>query len=142
MIRFYYYRGESPDSQREKVASYVCNRLRDYLDLPDTIEIEFVHLGPSNYGETVIDYRYPNRMRINLDLSLTEIVIPLVHELLHLEQVKQGRLTNNRFGDILWENKVYKVQKTLSYKDYTELPWELDVAEKQQKVLKKLVENQ
>ncbi len=142
MIRFYYYRGESPDSQREKVASYVCNRLRDYLDLPDTIEIEFVHLGPSNYGETLIDYRKPNRIRINLDLSINDIVIPLTHELLHLEQIKQGRLTNTRSGDILWENQVYKVKQSLSYKDYLALPWEEDVAKKQQKVLKNLVKNQ
>ncbi len=142
MIRFYYYRGVSPDSQKEKVARYVCTRLRDYLDLPDVIEIEFIQLGPSNYGETVIDFRYPNRMRINLDLSLNDIVIPLVHELLHLEQVCQGRLTNNRFGDILWENTVYKVKKSMPYRDYLALPWEEDVAKKQQKVLKILLQNQ
>lgn len=142
MIRFYYYKGVSPDNQKEKVASYVCTRLRDYLDLPDTIEIEFIQLGPNNYGETIVDYRYPNRMRINLDLPLNDIVIPLVHELLHLEQIKQGRLTNNRFGDILWENKVFKVKKDMPYRDYLALPWEEDVAKKQQKVLKMLVENQ
>jgi hypothetical protein len=142
MIRFYYYKGVSPDSQKEKVATYVCNRLRDYLDLPDTIEIEFIQLGPNNYGETIIDYRYPNRMRINLDLSSSDIIIPIVHELLHLEQVKQGRLTNNRFGDILWENQVYKVKASMPYRDYLALPWEDDVAKKQQKVLKFLLENQ
>lgn len=142
MIRFYYYRGVSPDNQKEKVAKYICNRLRDYLDLPDIIEIEFVQLGPNNYGETIVDFRYPNRIRINLDLSLNDIVIPIVHELLHLEQIKQGRLTNNRFGDILWENKVYKVKKDISYRDYLALPWEEDVAKKQQKVLKNLIQNQ
>ncbi len=142
MIRFYYYKGVSPDNQKEKVATYVCNRLRDYLDLPNVIEIEFIQLGPSSYGETIVDYRYPNRIRINLDLSLNDIVIPIVHELLHLEQIKQGRLTNTRSGDILWENQVYKVKQSLSYKDYLALPWEEDVAKKQQKVLKNLVKNQ
>ena len=142
MIRFYYYKGVNPDIQKEKVATYVCNRLREHLDLPDVIEVEFIQLGPSTYGETVIDFRYPSRIRVNLDLSLTDIVIPIVHELLHLEQIKQNRLTNNRFGDILWENTVYKVKKNLSYRDYLALPWELDVAEKQQKVLKNLLKNQ
>jgi len=142
MIRFYYYKGVSPDVQKEKVATYVCNRLREHLDLPDIIEVEFIQLGPSTYGETVIDFRYPGRIRVNLDLSLTDIVIPIVHELLHLEQIKQNRLTNNRFGDILWENTVYKVKKNLSYRDYLALPWEEDVAKKQQKVLKNLLKNQ
>ena len=142
MIRFYYYKGVSPDNQKEKIATYVCNRLRDYLDLPDIIEIEFIQLGPSSYAETIVDYRYPNRIRINLDLSLNDIVIPIVHELLHLEQIKQGRLTNTRFGDILWENKVYKVKQNLPYRDYLALPWEEDVAKKQQIVLKNLLKNQ
>lgn len=142
MIRFHYYKGVTPDSQKEKVATYVCNQLREHLDLPETIEIEFVQLGPSNYGETIVDYRYPNRMRINLDLSLNDIVIPLVHELIHLEQIKQGRLTNNRFGDIIWENKTYKVPKNQSYNDYLDQPWEQDVSNKQQNVLKNLFKNQ
>ena len=70
MVRFYYYKGVTPDNQKEKVARYVCDRLRDYLELPDIIEIELVQLGPNNYGETLIDYRTPNRIRINLDLSI------------------------------------------------------------------------
>jgi len=142
MIRFYYYKGVSPDNQKEKVANYVCSRLRDYLDLPDIIEIEFIQLGPNNYGETLIDYRKPNRIRINLDLSINDIVIPLTHELLHLEQIYQKRLSNTRFGDIIWENKTYKVSKSMTYNDYLALPWEQDVAKKQQKVLKILLKNQ
>lgn len=142
MIRFHYYRGVSPDNQKEKVATNVCNILRGYLDLPDIIEIEFVQLGPSKYAETIVDYRYPNKIRVNLDLSLNDIVLPIIHELLHLEQIKQGRLTNTRFGDIIWESKVYKIKQDLSYRDYLALPWEEEVARKQQKMLEIIVKNQ
>lgn len=142
MIRFHYYKGVSPDNQKEKVATHVCNILRDYLDLPDVIEIEFVQLGPSTYAETIVDYRYPNKMRVNLDLSLNDIVLPIIHELLHLEQIKKKRLTNTRFGDIIWENKVYKIKKILSYRDYLALPWEEEVARNQQKMLEILLKNQ
>jgi hypothetical protein len=142
MVRFYYYKGVTPDNQKEKVARYICGRLRDYLELPDIIEIELIQLGPNNYGETLIDYRTPNRIRINLDLSINDIVIPLTHELLHLEQIYQKRLTNTRFGDIIWENKTYKVNKNMSHKEYLAQPWEQDVAEKQQKALQFLIGNQ
>jgi len=142
MVRFYYYKGVTPNNQKEKVARYVCGRLRDYLELPDIIEIELIQLGPNNYGETLIDYRTPNRIRINLDLSINDIVIPLTHELLHLEQIYQKRLTNTSFGDIIWENKTYKVNKNMSHKEYLAQPWEQDVAQKQQKALQFLIGNQ
>jgi hypothetical protein len=142
MIRFYYYKGVIPDNQKERVAKYICSRLRNYLELPDIIEIELVQLGPNNYGETLIDYRRPNRIRLNLDLSITDILIPLTHELIHLEQIYQKRLSNNRFGDIIWDNKTYKVNKNMSHKDYMALPWEQDVVKKQQKALEFLLKNQ
>lgn len=139
MIQFKYYKGTIPDVQKEKVAKNVCLTLREYLDLPETLEVEFVHLGPSTYGETIVDTRYPNRIRINLDLSLTEIIIPIVHELIHLEQIKQGRLSNTRFGDILWEGKKYSMDKNMSYREYMKLPWEMDVSTRQTKLLSKIL---
>jgi len=142
MIKFFYYRGVSPDINKEKVASNICRILRNHLQLPDKIEIEFIQLGPSNYGETIVDYRRPDKIRINLDLSVKDIIIPLVHELIHLEQIYQGRLTNTRFGDIIWENRKYKVKSNMTHKEYLSQPWEQDVAEKQQKVLEILFKNQ
>jgi hypothetical protein len=139
MIQFQYYKGTSPDVQREQVARHVCIKLQEHLDLPEIIEIQFVHLGPSTYGETIVDTRYPNRIRINLDLSLTEIVIPIVHELIHLEQIKQGRLSNTRFGDILWEGKKYSMDKNMAYREYMKLPWEMDVSVRQPKLLSKIL---
>lgn len=136
MIQFRYYKGTSPDTQKEAVAKNVYNVLRAHLDLPDTIEVEFVQLGPSTYGETIVDFRYPNRLRINLDLPLNDIIIPLVHELLHLEQIKQGRLSNTRFGDIMWEGKKYKMKKNMTYQEYMQLPWEEDVTSKQLQIVR------
>jgi hypothetical protein len=110
--------------------------------LPDTIEIQFEEMGPSVYGMTVLDPRFPNRIRINQDLSLEEYLLPLTHELLHLHQMYTNRLQSRPGGRILWDKQSYKVNMmTMSYNEYQQLPWELDVAEKQQKVLKLLQEN-
>lgn len=139
MIKFRYYKGTSPDIQKEAVANNVCSVLRTHLDLPDIIEIEFVQMGPSTYGETIVDLRYPNRIRINLDLTITDIIIPIVHELIHLEQIKQGRLACNRFGDLIWEGKKYKMRKSISHREYIQLPWEVDVVSRQTDLLNKIL---
>ena len=110
--------------------------------LPDNIEIQFEQMGPSVYGMTMLDPRFPNRIRINQDLSLEEYLLPLTHELLHLHQTFTNRLQSRPGGRILWDKTVFKVNMLeMSYSEYQQLPWELDVAEKQQKLLKLLQEN-
>ena len=127
MIKFSYYRNTKPDKDKEKVAQNVIDCLRNHLELPELIEVQFVGMGPSQHGETVVDVTRPNVVRINLDLSTTDIVIPLVHELIHIEQIYTGKLANAKFGYLVWEGKKYKVKSDIAYKDYIELPWEQDV---------------
>jgi hypothetical protein len=120
----------------------VIDIMKKMFVLPDTIEIQFEDMGPSVYGMTVLDPRFPNRIRINQDLSLEEYLLPLTHELLHLHQMYTNRLQSRPGGRILWDKQPYKVNMmTMSYNEYQQLPWELDVAEKQQKLLKLLQEN-
>jgi hypothetical protein len=110
--------------------------------LPNEIEIVFESLGKNVHGMTMLDTRYNNRIRLNIDLSIEEYIIPLTHELLHLHQLFTNRLQPKLRGKILFDNMLYKVDSlNMSYEDYMNLPWEQDVAEKQRKLLIFLQEN-
>jgi hypothetical protein len=136
MIRFIYRNG-SHDIKREKVITNVYNIAKNYLNLPDIIEVEIKSLGPNIYAETIANPRFKNRMRINGDLSLTELIKPLVHELIHLEQIHTNRLSVNRQGFYIWENKVYRNFNPISmtHEEYKNLPWELDVSQRENVLL-------
>jgi hypothetical protein len=137
------YRGSSkPKVIYEKLTEKVIKLMMTIYVLPDRIEIQFENLGPNIYGMTVLDPRFPNRIRINQDLSLEEYMLPLTHELLHLHQMFTNRLQSRSGGRILWDNVLYKVNTLdMSYEDYRQLPWESDVAQKQHKLLSFLQEN-
>jgi len=116
--------------------------VRKIYVLPEHIEIQFENMGGSIYGMTMLDPRFPNRIRLNQDLHETEIVIPLTHELLHLNQIYTNRLQTRSGGRILWDNEFYKVDSLkLTYNDYLNLPWEYDVSIKQQKLLEFIKSN-
>lgn len=140
-VHFKYERNVVHDYKREYVTNRLCNYMGYLLDLPEQIEIEFCKLGKSGYGETVLDPKYKNKIKLNCELSLKESLIVLVHELIHLEQIKQGRLAISRSGQIVWEKRLYNVldPQKLAYKDYENQPWEQDVAKKQQFLLEKVL---
>jgi hypothetical protein len=128
------------DSKRQRLVCKIVEQASLYLTLPDIVEVEFQKLGPSAYGETDIVRK---RITINQDLELNDIVLPLVHELIHLEQIETGRLAKSRQGQYVWDNASYRADpRTMLHKDYSKLPWELDVAKKQQKILDNIIKNQ
>ncbi len=103
--------------------------------------VEFVDLGHNAYGESTLTFSKESKVRINLQLSAKEMIYPLVHELLHLNQIHEGRLSVTRFGDCVWEGKTYKLnQSKMSYKEYTQLPWELDVTSREQQLLANILQ--
>ena len=136
-VRFIY---ESSDynKEREIVATKVCDFLRTQIDLPETIEIKFAVLDESLYGSTHINARFKNRININNSLTFNEIPQVLVHELIHLNQIKTGRLSNTSNGLFMWDNRIYDLA---NYPNYDELPWEVDVAKKQRDLLIKTYEH-
>lgn len=141
-LTFIYKGSVKPPVIYEKFAERVIKLMKTQYQLPDTIEIQFEQMGDSVYGMTMLDPRFPNRIRINQDLSFDEYLIPLTHELLHLHQAFTNRLQSRPGGRILWDKTVFKVNMLeMSYSEYQQLPWEMDVAEKQQKLLKMLREN-
>jgi hypothetical protein len=116
------------DANREALCEAICNRLSTVLTLPDEIVIEIVKMSPSAYAETYLHYKNNHRIRLNNSLQINDILIPLVHELIHLEQLTTGKLMINHEGLYIWDKIPYNVNmNNLHYGDYLQLPWELDV---------------
>jgi hypothetical protein len=127
------------DLLREQVIKNVINIVSEKIELPDFIEIEFRSLPGSIYGETLLDNRFKNRIRLHDSLSAKESIIPVIHELLHLNQVYTGKLSGRRDGSFMWNKKVYHAPKTPSIVEWSKLPWEIDVAEKEKQMLNEVL---
>lgn len=142
-VTFRYERDIVHDQKREYVITRLCQYMAYLIDLPHSVEIEFCKLGKSAYGETVLNPHCKNMIRLNCELLLREILIPLVHELIHLEQIHTGKLSVSRTGQITWEGQMHRAKDLtrMSHRDYTHQPWEQDVAKKQRLLLEKVLDH-
>jgi hypothetical protein len=138
--QFLYIDGK-PNANKELVINNTISIAAEYYPLPQHIIFEMRKLGHSVFGETIVDARQKNRIKLNIDLGLRETVYVLTHEVIHLSQITTGQLAMGRNGSVIWDHG-YIVDKNklskLSYKQYMELPWEADVVKKQQFLLEKL----
>jgi len=134
MIKFIY-SSDKYDRNRELVVDNIFRIMSTLIELPANIEVEFRALPESVYGETLIDNRYKNRIRLQESLSPKEVIVPLIHELLHLNQTYTGKLSGRRDGSFMWNKKVYHAPKTPSLEEWSKLPWEIDVAEREKQML-------
>lgn len=141
-LTFIYKGSVKPPDIYEKFTDKVIKIVKNLYVLPDHIEIQFENMGDSVYGMTILDPRFPNRIRLNQDLSLEEYLLPLTHELIHLHQMYTNRLQSRQGGRIMWDKTLFKVNMMeMPYSEYQQLPWELDVIEKQTLLLKILNES-
>jgi hypothetical protein len=132
---------EKPLDQSTKVlVQRVVSLVAEIIELPNELQIEFRKLANNAHGETSLNPRYKNRITINNDLALTEIIYPLIHELIHVHQIHSNKLFVRPNNVYFWCNKKYNVNKNMSYKDYLNLPWEADVIEKQKQIYKIILE--
>lgn len=129
---------------KEQLVTSIYLKLSNLIQLPDTIDIEFKCLGPSHYGETVVDPRPTiKRIVLNADLYTKDLFYPTIHELVHVHQMHAGRLSVSRTGVYIWDNQTYPINpETMSYQDYKNLPWEVDANTQQILLGKKLLDNQ
>ena len=146
MIINFIYKNCDSSVNKEKVITNTIYKTKKFISLPDIIEIEIQNFSSPYYqreyryvlAETVLDSRFKvNKIRINSELNEKEVVIPLVHELLHVNQILEGKLSVYKNGDIFWENKRYKLKDPTksTYHYYEMLPWEVDVRAKEKKLL-------
>jgi len=143
MITFIYNK-TIPDIDKEKILQKIYDSVCSNIKLPKDIEIEFKNLDISIYGETLLDSRFKNRIRLNANLTTKELFKPFIHELVHLSQTQSGKLGVYRNGTVMWEGKPYKTNKPLSeltYKEHCDLPWEKEASYLQDKLLKLILEH-
>ena len=133
-VRFIY-KTSNQDIARELICQKICEFVSSKIILPKTIEIVFDLMDKSDYGNTIVDARFPNRIYVNETLRAKEMPYVLVHELLHLNQIKEGLLSSTSNGMCIWRGKIYRVESNLNYKAYTSLPWEQDVIQKYKPLL-------
>ncbi len=133
-IRFIYQAGEQL-ADREAIATRVVDYLSTVVDLPQDIEIVFAMLAEHEYGNTPVNPRFKNRVNVNSKLTAREIPQVLLHELLHLSQIKTGRLSSTSNGQPIWNGNQYSVPKNADYQYYQNLPWEQEVVSRQRKIL-------
>jgi hypothetical protein len=142
MVVNYNYVNTAYDTNKEKVLSVLCNNAKEHIELPNKVYIQISKLEPNVLGDTVLDFRLQNKIRLNSILNIKESVYVLSHELIHLSQIHIGQLKIHKNGNYIWENRQYmnlSKLKQLSFLEYQQLPWELDVAKKQQKLLENLL---
>lgn len=152
MIVNFIYKNCDSSVNKEKVITNTIYKTKKFISLPDIIEIEIQNFSSPYYqreyryvlAETVLDSRLKvNKIRINSELNEKEVVIPLVHELLHVNQILEGKLSVYKNGDIFWENKRYKLKDPTksTYHYYEMLPWEVDVRAKEKKLLNLILQD-
>jgi len=137
-IKFVYDKNIKRNDLKERLIKSICELTSTKFVLPDKIIVINQNLGHHVLGETILDSKNSNKIKLNANLDYKETLIVLSHELIHLSQIAEKRLTFNKKGDYIWEGKVccnYATIKSLDYNIYLQLPWEQDVAKKQQKLV-------
>jgi hypothetical protein len=132
---------EKHNTAKEKVINNVINLLKDNLLLPKSLTVEFRKLSPHFYAETNLSLSNNRTIILNCMLTEKEIITPLIHELIHIDQIENKKLMVYKNGDVYWLGKRYSVEyiKRCTYAEYQNLPWENEVLARQQNLLKLLL---
>lgn len=136
----YYYQNHQYSYKHETIITLFANRVSKIIELPNSLEVCLYPLPNNVYGG--IDMNHINRIGINYDLPLELIPKILTHELIHVNQKHTGILTIKSNGMCYWHGIPYtkKLPEEMSYEEYNNLPWELDVAKKQQEIYLKALD--
>lgn len=128
-----------PDIAKELVVRKICTIINNHIKLPETVIIEFKQLENNNHAQTHFSLTHGNKIILNSTLSRKDLIIPLVHELIHLNQIHTKKLSMGKKKEYVWEGRMYKV-KDYDYTEYSELPWEVDVRKRLPELLKMLLD--
>lgn len=124
------YTGNDYSLVREVVCRKLIVATSTIIPLPADIQVRFANLG-SVYGHTRLEFRFRNRLSLHSALTISEAPGVLVHELIHLSQSHLGVLRTTNHGQYFWKDKQYDLAVT----PYQNLPWEIDVQERHEKVM-------
>lgn len=137
----FFFPKDKHDQNKALIATRICECAEKLLKLPQYLEIEFAEMPEHVYGETHLMPTNTKRITLNLALSEKEVIFPLVHELIHLNQIYIGKLAVSRTGVAVWEGKTYKINtKNMSQNQYLSLPWEEDARARQDSLIKQILD--
>jgi hypothetical protein len=123
------YNTDTFDGVRETVITNLTIKARKFLELPPSLEVEFKKLPMHMHAETLLNPRFNNRIRLQDILNSKEVIIPYLHELIHINQVYKKILIPRNNSYVSWKNRLYVIQANQSDPDeWAKLPWEIDVA--------------
>jgi hypothetical protein len=106
-VKYFYQNNKS--KVHEVMIDSLATALSELIELPDTIEVCLYKLDENVYGG--IDKYTPNRLGLNSNLTLEDIPKILVHEPYH------------------------NTETEISYEEYRNTPWEVDVQNRVDKLL-------
>ena len=140
-IKFVYASDCPPDPRKQKLITKVCNEACLHLRLPTRLTVQLLSMGDHVYGETMLDPRMLDTIRINYDLLLKDLIYPDIHELIHIDQIVSGKLSASKSGKVIWEGKAFTVKNghNLSHEQYMSLPWEEDVSNRIEELFAKIL---
>jgi hypothetical protein len=116
--------------------------IRDMLDLPDRLKIEFKPLSHKLNGRY---FSMTNKVVINNKLTPKALMQTLFHELVHAEQYKTGRLkrelcVRKRKYVSYWNNvEIDSADFRKNYDKYRNLPWEMEAFGREEELLKEFL---
>lgn len=130
----FYYQNTPKSPVHEQMIRSLAIALGSLIQLPNKLQVCLYPFLENVYGG--IDQRVKNRFGININLSLDQIPKIVVHELIHIHQRHIGML-DIRSGHYYWRNIPYgnKLPEEMSYEDYKNCPWEIDVENRVDKLL-------
>lgn len=96
------------------------------------ISVGFAHI-PMNDGDIYQKSKYSYQIRIGPLLTLERQLKTLAHELVHVQQFVEERLSYS-FGLVLWEGDIFDKKKIL----YEDRPWEIEAISRTDEVLARL----
>jgi len=133
----FFYKNTKPKRDYEVIITSFSIAVSKVIELPESLEICLYPLDDNVYGG--IDRIKINRIGINYNIPLLALPKILTHELIHVNQKHTGILRVSNNGLCYWHNIPYTKQlpEHMDYNDYKNLPWELDVAHREQEVFKK-----
>lgn len=135
MVKVKFLYSNSPRMQDyEVIITSFANLVSEVIELPEIVEVCLQYMDKNVYGG--IDKVRINRLGINLHLPLNEVPKILAHELIHVNQKHSGILKIDRNGVCYWHGTRYTdmTPEDFSYDEYMQLPWEVDVQNRLDKV--------
>jgi hypothetical protein len=96
-------------------------RMRKVINLPANIDVVLRPIRRM-YGRASFRNKH---FKVEIDIRQTyeEFKNTLLHELVHIEQFFEGRLSNDEQGELVWYGKRYRVDMN-NLTAYVNLPWE------------------